>query len=62
MTVLLPLRRSEGKRGIVRNWVTLERWKRLYGFPSGRLIAPNTRVWSEDDEIDAMARVPPDRG
>ena len=46
MTVLLRFADLKA-RGIVSNWVTLERWKRLYGFPPGRLIGPNTRAWEE---------------
>ena len=33
--------------GIVRNWVTLGDWIKRWGFPPGRLIGPNTRVWFE---------------
>lgn len=36
-------------RGIVRNWPTLQRWVRdpEIAFPPGRMIAPNTRAWTE---------------
>ena len=59
MTVLLRFADLKA-RGIVRNWVTLERWKRLYGFPTGTLCR------SQHENLDRgrdrrMARVPPDR-
>jgi hypothetical protein len=38
--------------GIVKNWVTLKRWIEKHGFPPGRLLGPNTRVWTEA-EIEA---------
>ena len=34
-------------RGIVSNHVTLKRWIEREGFPPGRLLGPNTRVWRE---------------
>ena len=40
------------RRNIVRNYVTLGRWIEYEGFPPGRLLGPNTRVWREF-EIDA---------
>ena len=39
-------------RGIVSNHVTLKRWIEWEGFPPGRLLGPNTRVWREF-EIEA---------
>jgi predicted DNA-binding transcriptional regulator AlpA len=39
-------------RGIVSNHVTLKRWIEREGFPTGRMLGPNTRVWSES-EIEA---------
>jgi predicted DNA-binding transcriptional regulator AlpA len=35
--------------GIVSNRATLGNWIRDRGFPSGRLIGPNTRMWPEDE-------------
>ena len=35
------------ERGIVRNRVTLGRWIKLHGFPTGLLIGPNSRAWPE---------------
>ena len=39
-------------RKIVTNHVTLKRWIEGEGFPPGRMLGPNTRVWRED-EIEA---------
>ena len=33
----------------VNNHPTLKRWQEREGFPLGRLIGPNTRVWTEED-------------
>lgn len=38
-------------RGIVTNWVTLNSWINNQGFPPGRLIGPNCRVWAESDVV-----------
>jgi hypothetical protein len=38
--------------GIVNSWQTLSKWRETHGFPTGRLIAPNTRVWTPE-EIEA---------
>jgi hypothetical protein len=40
------------KRGIVHNRPQLKRLVDKYGFPAGRLLGPNTRVWDEDTEVD----------
>ena len=45
-------------RGIVGNHVTLKRWIEREGFPPGRMLGPNTRVWREDD-IDAWLDLRP---
>jgi predicted DNA-binding transcriptional regulator AlpA len=37
------------RHGIVRNRTTLYRWIGALGFPRGKLIGPNTRVWSEHE-------------
>jgi predicted DNA-binding transcriptional regulator AlpA len=39
------------QRHIVENWPTLKRLKEKHGFPPGRLLGDNTRVWTED-EVD----------
>jgi predicted DNA-binding transcriptional regulator AlpA len=36
-------------RRIVNNRQTLENWIRREGFPPGRKLGPNTRVWTEDE-------------
>jgi predicted DNA-binding transcriptional regulator AlpA len=36
-------------RNIVRNWPTLKRWVETSGFPAGKLLGPNTRVWTEGE-------------
>ena len=38
--------------GIVKNRMTLSRWIKLYGFPPGVLLGPNTRAWPAD-EVEA---------
>jgi hypothetical protein len=48
-------------RGIVQSWPQLKRLIELYGFPSGRMISPNTRAWAEED-IDAYYRSCPVEG
>lgn len=37
------------QRGVVGNRVTLGSWIREHNFPTGRLLGPNTRVWSESE-------------
>ena len=37
------------ERGIVNNRQCLYKWIRNNGFPPGIKIAPNTRVWPEDE-------------
>jgi predicted DNA-binding transcriptional regulator AlpA len=39
-------------RGILKNRATLGNWIKDHGFPPGKLIGPNTRVWTEA-EVDA---------
>jgi hypothetical protein len=42
------------RAGIVGSWKTLCEWQRdpRIGFPLGRLLAPNTRRWSKQHDID----------
>ena len=42
------------RAGIVYSWTTLRDWQRdpRIRFPLGRLLAPNTRRWSKQREID----------
>jgi hypothetical protein len=37
------------QRKIVNNHMTLKRWIKREGFPSGFMLGPNTRVWRESD-------------
>jgi hypothetical protein len=39
-------------RGLFRNRQSLKNAQEKYGFPRGRLLTPNTRVWDEEEEID----------
>ncbi|MBV8112331.1 MAG: AlpA family phage regulatory protein [Hyphomicrobiales bacterium] len=48
------------ERGIVPNWPTLARWVRERDFPPGRLLGPNTRVWTET-EIEVWINSRPTR-
>jgi predicted DNA-binding transcriptional regulator AlpA len=45
------LRFKDLERVGVRNWPTLARWIEKEGFPPGRYLAANTRVWDER-EVD----------
>ena len=38
-------------RGLVKNRTQLKNMIEKYGFPPGRLLSPNVRVWT-DEEID----------
>jgi hypothetical protein len=42
------------RAGIVDSWKTLRDWQRdeRVRFPLGRLLAPNTRRWSKQQDID----------
>ena len=39
------------ERGVVDSWPQLKRLQEKYGFPLGRMLAPNTRCWDEA-EVD----------
>jgi predicted DNA-binding transcriptional regulator AlpA len=43
------------KLGIAGNWTTLSRWINAGTFPAGRLIGPNTRVWTETELAEWLA-------
>jgi predicted DNA-binding transcriptional regulator AlpA len=43
------------ERGVCSNWTTLLRWIKAGTFPAGRLIGPNTRVWTETELADWLA-------
>jgi len=49
------------ERGIVRNWTTLVRWIKEGRFPPGRLLGPNTRVWTEGEIERWIAAAPVSR-
>jgi hypothetical protein len=57
MTVYLRFRDLKA-RGIVNNWPTLVNRINKFGFPSGRLIGPNARAWTEDEVEAWIARQP----
>jgi hypothetical protein len=38
-------------RNIVNNWPQLRKLQEKHGFPIGRLLSPNIRVWDEEDEV-----------
>jgi predicted DNA-binding transcriptional regulator AlpA len=39
------------ERGIARSWAQLKNLQRRYGFPVGRMLSANSRVWTEQ-EVD----------
>ena len=49
------------ERGIVGNWPTLKRLIETQGFPPGRLLGLNTRVWTEDEVDDWLDARPTTR-
>jgi hypothetical protein len=55
MTAFNPLLRYRDlkARGVANSRAQLKRMVELYGFPPGRLLTPNTRVWTID-EIDGF--------
>jgi hypothetical protein len=46
------------ERGIVDNYVTLDRWIKEYGFPPGRLLGPNIRAWTDQEIAEWFASRP----
>ena len=60
MTVTKLLRYKDLKaRGFVNNWPTLLRWIAKEGFPPGKRLAANSRVWDEA-EVEAWFASRPD--
>ena len=57
MTRLLRYRDLRA-RGIVDNRPQLGRLKEKHGFPPGRMLSPNTRVWTEAEVDDWIASLP----
>ena len=49
-------------RNIVRNHPTLTRWITKQGFPPGRWLGPNTRVWTQEEIDTWLAARPTERG
>ena len=49
------------ERGIVANWPQLRNLIEKYGFPPGRLLGPQTRVWDEEAEIEPWLASRPTR-
>jgi predicted DNA-binding transcriptional regulator AlpA len=46
----------------VNNYPTLKRWQKDQGFPKGRLLGENTRVWTEEEIVawwDSRVEQPP---
>jgi hypothetical protein len=39
-------------RGIVDSWPQLKNIQEKHGFPLGRLLSPQVRVWDEQEEIE----------
>jgi hypothetical protein len=39
-------------RNIVHSWPQLKRLRELEGFPPGRMLSPNCRVWLESEVVD----------
>lgn len=48
------------ERGIARSWAQIRNLQRR-GFPLGRMLSPNTRVWTED-EVDVWLASRPVEG
>jgi hypothetical protein len=46
------------KRNLVQSWTQLERLQKLYGFPKGRMVSPNIRVWTEEEIDEYVASCP----
>jgi predicted DNA-binding transcriptional regulator AlpA len=46
--------------GLIENWPTLRRRIESQGFPPGKLLGPNTRVWTEG-EVEAWFVSRPER-
>jgi predicted DNA-binding transcriptional regulator AlpA len=51
MSTLLRFRDLQA-RGIATSWTQLKRLIQEYGFPPGRMLSPNVRVWDEEEEVD----------
>jgi predicted DNA-binding transcriptional regulator AlpA len=49
------------ERGVIKNRVTLHNRIKNEGFPEGRKLGPNTRVWTETEVVEWLASRPTDR-
>ena len=45
------------ERGLVQSWAQLRRMEE-YGFPPGKMLSPNVRIWSEDEIETYLASCP----
>jgi len=61
LTVMFLRYKDLKKRGIVKSWPMLRRWIKLYNFPEGRKLGPNTRVWTEEELEAWLATRPTDK-
>ncbi len=50
------------ERGVVRNWPSLKNLQKNHGFPLGRMLSANVRVWDEETEIDPWLKSRPTAG
>ncbi len=46
--------------GVLPNRMTLHNWVKNAGFPPGRLVGPNTRLWSETEVVAWLESRPSD--
>lgn len=46
------------ERGIANSWAQLRNLQTDHGFPLGRMLGPNTRVWTEEEIDDWIAARP----
>jgi hypothetical protein len=49
-------------RGIVQSWAELKALIDNCGFPTGRLLGPQTRVWETGEVADWLASRPTEKG
>ena len=45
-------------RGIINSWPSLRKYVDHYGFPPGRKISPQTRVWTDEEVAAWLASRP----
>ena len=49
-------------RNIVKSWPQLKNLIEKYGFPRGRMLSPNVRAWSEEEEVEPWLKSRPVAG